>query len=70
MFPSDEACARLVKSVCQFLSSFLKTRLLGQALANYYPLQGDPRFEALLNDPTNDAPLFRAELARSKRDPF
>jgi hypothetical protein len=24
----------------------------------YFPLQGDPRFEALLNDPKNYAPLF------------
>lgn len=24
----------------------------------YFPLQGDPRFEALLNDPKNNAPLF------------
>jgi tetratricopeptide (TPR) repeat protein len=24
----------------------------------YFPLRGDPRFEALLNDPKNDAPLF------------
>jgi hypothetical protein len=24
----------------------------------YAPLQGDPRFEALLNDPKNNAPLF------------
>ncbi len=25
---------------------------------NFFPLQGDPRFEALLNDPKNNAPLF------------
>ncbi|MBS0663334.1 MAG: hypothetical protein JSR48_08710, partial [Verrucomicrobia bacterium] len=25
---------------------------------SYYPLHGDPRFEALLNDPKNNAPLF------------
>ena len=24
----------------------------------YFPLRGDPRFEALLNDPKNNAPLF------------
>jgi hypothetical protein len=24
----------------------------------YAPLRGDPRFEALLNDPKNSAPLF------------
>jgi hypothetical protein len=24
----------------------------------YAPLRGDPRFEALLNDPKNNAPLF------------
>ena len=24
----------------------------------FFPLQGDPRFEALLNDPKNNAPLF------------
>jgi hypothetical protein len=24
----------------------------------YTPLRGDPRFEALLNDPKNNAPLF------------
>ena len=26
--------------------------------ARYAPLRGDPRFEALLNDPKNNAPLF------------
>jgi TolB-like protein len=26
--------------------------------ARYFPLRGDPRFEALLNDPKNNAPLF------------
>ena len=25
---------------------------------HYLPLQGDPRFEALLNDPKNNAPLY------------
>jgi hypothetical protein len=24
----------------------------------FFPLRGDPRFEALLNDPKNNAPLF------------
>jgi len=24
----------------------------------FFPRQGDPRFEALLNDPKNNAPLF------------
>jgi hypothetical protein len=26
--------------------------------AHFFPLQGEPRFEALLNDPKNNAPLF------------
>jgi len=26
--------------------------------AAFTPLRGDPRFEALLNDPKNNAPLF------------
>ncbi len=25
---------------------------------DFFPLQGDPRFEALLNDPKNNAPLY------------
>jgi hypothetical protein len=25
---------------------------------SFQPLRGDPRFEALLNDPKNNAPLF------------
>jgi hypothetical protein len=25
---------------------------------HFFPLQGEPRFEALLNDPKNNAPLF------------
>ncbi len=29
-----------------------------RAIPNLTPLQGDPRFEALLNDPKNNAPLF------------
>ncbi len=29
-----------------------------QAEAGYGPLRGDPRFEALRNNPKNNAPLF------------
>jgi hypothetical protein len=36
---------------------FLREYSLRHAII-YWPLQGDPRFEALLSDPKNNVPLF------------
>jgi TolB-like protein/cytochrome c-type biogenesis protein CcmH/NrfG len=45
--------ARLLRTPASGLNVYVMKRS-----PDYFPLRGDPRFEALLNDPKNNAPLF------------
>jgi len=53
----DRAIALVARALKHPLPSFDSVGILRSSI-NWWPIQGDPGFEALVNDPKNSAPLF------------